>query len=121
MLGLRTTIYKVNDINKAKDWYSKAFNTKPYFDEPFYVGFSIGGFELGLQPDDVPKAKKVDNVVSYWAVDKIEEEFARLKILGAFAHENPRHVGGDIWVASVKDPFGNVLGIIYNPHFEIID
>ena len=46
LLGLRTTIYKVGDINKAKEWYSKAFGVQPYFDQPFYVGFNIGGFEL---------------------------------------------------------------------------
>ena len=50
MLGLRTTIYKVGNITKAKRWYTEAFGIDPYFDEPFYVGFNIGGFELGLQP-----------------------------------------------------------------------
>lgn len=66
MLGLRTTIYKVNDIAKAKEWYASAFLTQAYFDEPFYVGFNIGGYELGLQPDDSPAASKnVESVVSY--------------------------------------------------------
>jgi hypothetical protein len=49
ILGLRTTIYKVTDLPKAKEWYSKAFRSEPYFDEPYYVGFNIGGYELGLQ------------------------------------------------------------------------
>ena len=44
MLGLRTTIYKVDDLAKAKEWYAKAFETQPYFDEPFYVGFNIQGY-----------------------------------------------------------------------------
>jgi len=52
ILGLRTTIYKVSDIAKAQKWYADAFETKPYFDEPFYVGFNIGGYELGLQPEE---------------------------------------------------------------------
>ena len=52
MLGLRTTIYKVSDLLKAKSWYAKAFETQPYFDEPFYVGFNIGGYELGLLPEE---------------------------------------------------------------------
>jgi len=43
MLGLRTTIYKVADITAAKKWYAAAFQTAPYFDEPFYVGFNIAG------------------------------------------------------------------------------
>src|SRR5258706_13109509 len=50
ILGIRTVIYHVKDLAKAKDWYAKAFGVKPYFDEPFYVGFNIGGFETGLHP-----------------------------------------------------------------------
>ena len=50
-LGLRTVIYHAPDLAKAKAWYAAAFNVAPYFDEPFYVGFNIGGYELGLNPD----------------------------------------------------------------------
>ena len=50
--GLRTAIYKVGNIIEAKEWYSIVFKTKPYFDEPFYVGFNIAGYELGLQPEE---------------------------------------------------------------------
>ena len=67
-LGLRTAIYTVRDLAKAKAWYSALFGTEPYFDEPFYVGFNIGGFELGLNPD-VSKVKPgPGGVVAYWGV-----------------------------------------------------
>ena len=52
MLGLRTTIYKVADVKAATKWYAEAFRTAPYFDEPFYVGFNIAGYELGLQLEE---------------------------------------------------------------------
>lgn len=55
ILGLRTTIYKVSDLAKAKVWYMKAFGVAPYFDEPYYVGFNIGGYELGLQREETIK------------------------------------------------------------------
>lgn len=55
-LGLRTTIYPVTDLAKAKAWYSAVLGVKPYFDEPFYVGFNVGGFELGLDPDTSAQA-----------------------------------------------------------------
>ena len=119
MLGLRTTIYKVDDIAKAKEWYSKAFLTDPYFDEPFYVGFSIGGYELGLQPDDTPAKDKVESVVAYWGVDNITDTYNRLISIGATENEPPYNVGGDLMTATVKDPYGNILGLIYNPHFKI--
>ena len=117
--GLRTAIYKVSDINAAKDWYAKAFETQPYFDQPFYVGFNIGGFELGLQPEDEPVTDKKETVVAYWGVNDVQEEYDRLIASRATEHENPTEVAGDIIVASVKDPWGNIIGLIYNPHFKI--
>ena len=118
MLGLRTTIYKVGDINKAKEWYSKVFGTAPYFDQPFYVGFNIKGYELGLQPEDKPTTEKPESVVAYWGVNQIQEEYDRLVALGALENEKPYNVGGEIMTATVKDPWGNVIGIIYNPEFK---
>ena len=117
--GLRTTIYKVTDITKAKAWYTKAFGIEPYFDEPFYVGFNIGGYELGLQPDFNAPISKVGNVVSYWGVDDATKSYQRLLELGASEFEKPTDVGGDIVVAAVKDPWGNVVGVIYNPTFKL--
>lgn len=119
ILGLRTTIYKVADINSAKEWYAKAFETQPYFDEPFYVGFNIAGYELGLQPEENPTVEKADSVATYWGVNEVEPEFKRILELGATAHEQPEEVGGGIIVATVKDPWGNLIGLIYNPHFKL--
>ena len=118
MLGLRTTIYKVPDLDAAKRWFAEAFKTEPYFDEPFYVGFNIGGYELGLQPDDTPAATKVESVVSYWGVEDVQTDYERLLSLGATENEKPYAVGGDLITATVKDPFGNVIGLIYNPYFN---
>lgn len=119
MLGLRTTIYKVNDITKAKAWYTEAFNTAPYFDEPFYVGFNIAGYELGLQPDETPAENKVATVVAYWGVEDVNAEYKKLLTLGAITNEAPQNVGGEIVVATVKDPWNNIIGLIYNPEFKL--
>lgn len=118
ILGLRTTIYKVNDIAKAKEWYSKAFQTQPYFDQPFYVGFNIGGYELGIQPE-AHDIEKSDAVVSYWGVENVVETFEFFISLGAIAFEAPQNVGGGIVVATLKDPWDNVIGLIYNPEFSL--
>ena len=108
----------VKDLQAAKEWYSKAFNAQPYFDEPFYIGFNIGGYELGLHPAEEVKSSE-GNSVTYWGVDDVDKEFERLISLGASEHEKPQDVGGEIKVAAVKDPWGNPIGIIYNPHFKI--
>ena len=96
ILGLRTTIYRVNDMQQAKAWYTEAFGTAPYFDEPFYAGFNIAGYELGLQPD---KATTGDSVLTYWGVGNIEAQYQRFLSLGATVHEAPQNVGGEIVVA----------------------
>lgn len=116
MLGLRTTVYKIGDLKAAKLWYSKAFETEPYFDEPFYVGFNIKGYELGLLPEEKEKG---ESVISYWGVDDIFKTYAHLIDLGAESHEAPNNVGGELMVASVYDPWQNIIGIIYNPHFKL--
>ena len=119
ILGLRTTIYKVADIPAATKWYSDAFSNKPYFDEPFYVGFNIGGYELGLQPEEEVADSKAESVLTYWGVEDIEAEYQRFLSLGAVPHNEPENVGGEIMVASVKDPWGNIIGLIYNPEFSL--
>lgn len=119
ILGLRTAIYRVSDINAAKEWYARVFEKQPYFDQPFYVGFEIGGFELGLQPEDNPVTDKKESVAAYWGVNDVQKEYDRFIASGAIEHEKPTEVGGDIIVASVKDPWENIIGLIYNPHFKI--
>jgi predicted enzyme related to lactoylglutathione lyase len=119
MLGLRTTIYKVGNIQKATEWYSKAFETNPYFNEPYYVRFNIQGYELGLQPEENPTLDKIESVVAYWGVENIQQTFDRLIELGASENEKPYNVGGEIMTATVKDPFGNIIGLIYNPEFQL--
>ena len=119
VLGLRTCCYVVPDLEKAKDWYSRAFQTEPYFDQPFYVGFTIGGYELGLMPEEKAIGKRSANVLTYWGVEDIEKEYQRLLDMGAVVHENPENVGGEIVVGSVLDPWENVIGLIYNPDFKL--
>lgn len=115
ILGLRTVIYPAPDLAAAKDWYSKVLGQEPYFDEPFYVGFSVGGFELGLLPSAQPGTIGPQ---ALWGVANIESAYARLLELGASMLEPVAEVGEGIKVAAVKDPFGNRLGIIENPHFD---
>ncbi len=113
--GLRTAIYPAPDLAAAKRWYSELLGQTPYFDQPFYVGFSVGGFELGLLPNAEPG---ISGPQALWGVQKIEAAYDRLLALGASTLEPVTDVGGGIKVAAVQDPFGNRLGIIENPHFD---
>ncbi len=116
-LGLRTVVYQVDDLGRAKEWYSRVLGIEPYFDEPFYVGFNVGGFELGLHPADEETPLGAGGALAYWGVEDIAAVVARLAELGAPVHSEIQDVGDGILVASVVDPFGNLLGIIQNPHF----
>jgi len=112
--GLRTAIYPAPDLGQGKSWYEMVFQRKPYFDEPFYVGFEIGGFELGLIPD----AKPGDvGVKALWGVDDIVLEIQRLRKQGVTVLGEVQDVGGGIKVVDIADPFGNLVGLIENPNF----
>ncbi len=111
-LGLRTVAYVVEDLEAARDWYSKALGHEPYFDEPYYVGFNVGGFELGLHPPEDGGPGGLGGT---------EAAMSRLFDLGATVHGENQGVGEGILVASVVDTFGNLLGIIRNPHFRAAD
>ena len=115
ILGLRTALYPAPDLAAGKAWYAQALGVAPYFDEPFHVGFNVGGFELGLVPDAKPGDAGAQPL---WGVDDIAAEVDRLVALGATPIDAIADVGGGIKVAAVRDPFGNRLGLIENPLFD---
>jgi lactoylglutathione lyase len=104
-------------MEAAKEWYAKAFDQQPYFDEPFYIGFNIGGFELGLQPQETT-SDKIQSLRTYWGVEDIQWVYDHLLQIGGREDEAPHSVGGPLMVASVIDPWGNFVGLIYNPTFK---
>jgi predicted enzyme related to lactoylglutathione lyase len=114
--GLRTIIYPAPQLAEAKAWYTRALEQEPYFDEPFYVGFNVGGYELGLDPH-APSGQP--GSLTYWGVPNADAAYERLLTLGATVHQAVQDVGGGIRVGTVQDPFGNVLGVIENPHFKL--
>jgi len=116
ILGLRTVAYAAPDLTAAKEWYTQVVGHGPYFDQPFYVGFTVGGFELGLVPDGTPGA---GGSTAYWGVADIDVAAAKLSALGAKPRGPIQDVGEGIRVAEFTDPFGNVFGVIYNPHFDL--
>ena len=118
ILGLGTAIYHVPDLARARAWYAQAFGQAPYFDQPFYVGFNIGGYELGLDPN--PKyTPGPGGSVAYWRVDAIEAVVTHFAAIGATVVVPAHDVGEGIKVATVADPFGNRIGLLENPHFRL--
>lgn len=118
-LGLRTVKYEVQDMAKAKEWYSKALGIPPYFDEPaYYVGYNVGGYDLGLVPAKDAATRRAPAGVAYWGVADAHLAYQRLLDLGATPVEEIQDVGGGLLAGEVRDPFGNVIGIIYNPQFK---
>jgi predicted enzyme related to lactoylglutathione lyase len=116
--GLRTVIYKVTDIRQAKDWYARALGIEPYYDQPYYVGFSVGGYELGLDPDVSSSTPGPGGTVAYWGVAEIEAAVRHLQGVGATGPGAIQDVGDGIRLAVLSDPFGNAFGLIQNPSFR---
>jgi len=101
--GLRTHVYQVADLDAAKAWYAALLGTSPYFDEPFYVGFNVGGYELGLQPRDGADAEQAKGAVTYWGVPDADAAYARLLSLGASEYQPVQDVGGGTWGGCIAD------------------
>jgi len=116
-LGLRTAVYYAPDLDRAKAWYRSVLGIDPYFDTPYYVGFNVGGFELGVHPSGEDTPLGPGGAVPYWGVERMAEAWPRLLSLGARAVSEPTDVGEGILIGAVADPFGNLLGVIENPHF----
>ena len=114
--GLATVIYAAPELARTKAWYAQAFQQQPYFDQPFYVGFNIGGFELGLDPN--ASHQGAGGCVAYWRVEKIEPAMAHFESLRATVVAPIQDVGEGIKVAVLADPFGNHIGLIENPGFK---
>jgi predicted enzyme related to lactoylglutathione lyase len=117
--GLGTVVYHVSDLARAKEWYAQAFQQPPYFDQPFYVGFNIGGYELGLDPNTKLVPPGIGGSVTYWRVDDVDVAVQHFVAAGALVVEPVQDVGDGIIVATVKDPFGNAIGLIKNPYFAL--
>ena len=120
--GLATVTYWAADHAAARTWYTKLLGIEPYFDRGAYVEYRIGDLEaeLGLIDSSYapPGASTTPGgAIVYWHVDDIQATFDRLLAMGATEYQpiTPREAG--FVTAAVTDPFGNVLGIMYNPHY----
>jgi predicted enzyme related to lactoylglutathione lyase len=125
--GFATISYWADDVEAAKNWYAELLGIQPYFirpeqGPPAYVEFRVGDYqdELGIiDRRYAPQGAAGDpgGAVMHWHVDDVPATFGRLLSMGAKQYQpiTPREAG---WItASVVDPFGNVLGIVYNPHY----
>jgi catechol 2,3-dioxygenase-like lactoylglutathione lyase family enzyme len=116
-LGIRSVIYPTQDLTASREWFTALLGVQPYFDEPFYVGFSLGGYELGLDPGaDVSRGP-----VSYWGVENVSDSLEALLAAGATDSSGIVDVGDGIRMATVTLAHGGgVFGIIENPAFALV-
>ncbi len=122
--GFATVSYFAADHEAAKKWYTELLGIAPYYNQPGYTEFRIGDYqaELGLidskyMPEFEPLAKGPSGAIIYWHVDDVKTTLDDLLSRGAKQIEGPQDRGEGFVTASVTDPFGNILGIMYNPHY----
>ena len=72
-------------------------------------------------PQENPPENKPASVLTYWGVNDISAVYQNLLEIGAESYEEPQNVGGELMVAAVKDPWDNIIGIIYNPEFKVAE
>ena len=112
-LGLRSLIHPAPDLAASRAFFVELLGIEPYFDEPFYVGFDVGGFELGLWPAGDPAR----GPATYWGVDDLDAELAHALSVGATARGEIDEVGQGIRMVDLVAPTGEVFGLIETPVF----
>ena len=125
--GLTTVSFWADDVIAARDWYADVLGIEPYFQRPeegppAYIEFRIGADEDELGLIDrryAPPGSSRDpgGAVIYWQVDDVAAAVARLVEHGATEYQPVVERDAGFFTASVLDPFGNVLGLMYSPHF----
>ncbi len=121
--GIATISFWAADHNAAVKWYSELLGTKGYFERPGYAEFRIGDYQTEVGLIDSRYAPHITfpqgpaGVVVYWHVDDVQKTLKRVLSMGAKQLEAPRDRGHGFVTATVVDPFGNILGIMYNPHY----
>jgi predicted enzyme related to lactoylglutathione lyase len=120
--GLTTVSYFAADLGAAEKWYTELLGISPYFERPGYREFRVGDHqhELGLIDSRYApggSATGPAGAIVYWHVDDVAATLQKLLSTGAKEHEPLRDRGKGFVTASVVDPFGNILGIMYNPHY----
>ena len=105
--GIRTVVYPVKDIAKAKAFFGELLGVEPYADDPYYVGFKVGNQDIGLDPNGHKQGMTV-----YYHVDDIQKSLKLLVDAGAETVQGIKDIGGGGLIACVKDVDGNIVGLI---------
>lgn len=121
--GMATVSFYATDLDEAARWYTDVLGTPPYFVRPGYVEFRVGRDEdeLGIIDARYAPAGRSDapgGAVLHWVVDDPQAALDRLLALGARLYQPVTARGEGFVTASVVDPFGNVLGLMTNPHWS---
>src|SRR5438046_9625341 len=111
--GIKTIIYPVKDVTRAKKMFTALLGVEPYADMPYYVGFRVGDQEIGLDPNGHDKG--MTGAVAFCEVDDIQATLKLLLDAGATAQQPVSDVGEGKLIATVKDADGNVVGLSQTP------
>ena len=102
--GIKTVIYPVKDLQKAKTLFKKLLGVEPYADEAYYVGFKVGDQDIGLDPHGHQYG-----ATAYYHVDDIRRNLQLLVDSGAQVLQEVKDVGGGRLIAAAKDAEGTSL------------
>ena len=103
-------VYRVSDLEKAKEWYRQVLGADPVIDSPVGVVFAIGESVLILETV-AGSSNEDDGPFVFWVVDDAVSSHRRLCDLGAVTHTDLKTMFG-IRSGTVTDPFGNVIGVL---------
>jgi predicted enzyme related to lactoylglutathione lyase len=108
--GIKTVVYPVTDLARAKALFTAFLGVEPYADSPYYVGFKVGDLDIGLDPNG-----HKEGMTAYYQVSDIKQSLQALLGAGAQLIQQVKDVGGGRLIASVRDAEGNIIGLLQDP------
>lgn len=111
--GVSEVMYFVADRWEAAVWYAQLFETEiTVLDNPEHFFIAIGQQQIWFHQADAKVSSGTAGQVAYWLVDNFDIVLERAARLGAVLYRGPLDRLDGTYMCQVKDPFGNLIGLI---------
>lgn len=104
----------VTDLSRAKDFYENTLGMRFLFETGPLVFFQCGDIRLMLSNSDGDKPR--GGTILYFKVEDLDAVYRHLTGAGVEFLQAPHLIAKmpdhDLWMAFLKDPDGNVLGVM---------
>ena len=111
--GIIELMYFVPDRRVAADWYAQLLDLPiTCMADPEHYFLRVGQQDIWFHLADDKSPSGTGGQVAYWRVENFDAAQVRAEGLGAVLYRGPLDRGDGEWMCQMKDPFGNIFGLV---------